>query len=236
MFPGTKLKTNHDKTEHTVLGRDNRNTESLRNVKNIGSLGDSEETIRRKQLTIASMNKLQKMWIRRDVIFSESRRLKLYKALVKPVLTCNCGTWSLTKNDEDNIDTFHRKQLKFLIHKRFPHICINEYPLSLFILRSRLKLFGHILRLDEQTPAYKAMVFYFEKTDAKGFRGRPRTTIAAAINNDIKRTPDKIAEFPVRVLTSLENLKLIRELAWDRNVWSGIVKNIHKVAEDEKSH
>ena len=130
---------------------------------------------------------------------------------MKQVLTYNCGTWGLTKKDEEILDTFHRKQLKFLIHKRFPHIIsntnlykrCNEYTLSLFILRSRWKRFGHILRLEDQTPAYKTMVFYFEKTDAKGFRGRPRTTIATTINNDIKRTADKIVEFPVRVLTSL---------------------------------
>ena len=79
------------------------------------------------------------------------------------------------------------------------------------------------------------MVFYFEKTDAKGFRGRPRTTIDTTINNDIKRTADKIASFPVRVLRSSEGLKHIHELAQDRNVWSGIVKNVHKVSEDEKS-
>ena len=31
-----------------------------------------------------------------------------------------------------------------------------------------------MLRLDEQCPANKAMEYYFEETEAKGFRGRSR--------------------------------------------------------------
>ena len=205
--------------------------------KKVGSLlGDAEDIIRRKQLAIANMNNLNKVWIRRDHI-SESRRLKLYKPLVKPVLTYNCATWGLTKKDEENLDTFHRKQLRYLIGKRYPHRISNinlykrckDYPLSLFSLKSRWKLFGHILRLDDQCLANKAMDFYFEKTDAKGFRGRPRTTIVTTINNETKRTIDKIPSFQVRVLRKLEDLQYVRELAQDRSVWRGIIRNIYEV-------
>ena len=73
VFPERNLK-------HTVLERGNRNTEAWRNIKKVGSLlGDAEDIIRRKQLAIASMDNLNKVWIRRDHI-SESRRLELYKS------------------------------------------------------------------------------------------------------------------------------------------------------------
>ena len=65
---------------------------------------------------------------------------------------------------------------------------------------------GHILRLNEQCPANNAMKFYFEETNAKNYRGRPRTTIVTTLNNDIKRTVRKIQTFPVRVLNKVEDL------------------------------
>ena len=127
-------------------------------------------------------------------------------------------------------------ELRYLIGKRYPLFkrC-EDCPLPLVILKSPWKLFGHILQLDDQCPANKAMDFYFEKTDAKGFRGRPRTTIVTTINNDIKRNIDKIPSFQVKALRKLEDLQYIRELAQDRSVWRGIIRNIYEVIEDEKS-
>ena len=69
VFPSRNLKVNEDKTEHTFLQRGDCNTETWRNVKKVGSLlGDSEDIIRRKELAISSMNKLQAVWIRREHI------------------------------------------------------------------------------------------------------------------------------------------------------------------------
>ena len=63
VFPERNLKINQDKTEQTEMERGNRNTESWRNIKKVGSLlGDSEDIIRRKQLAITSMNSLQKVF------------------------------------------------------------------------------------------------------------------------------------------------------------------------------
>ena len=101
VFPSRNLKVNEDKTEHTFPQRGDRNSEIWRYVKKVGSLlGDSEDIIRRKQLAISSMNKLQAVWIRRDHI-SEETRLRLYNYLVVLVLLYNCSTWGLTKKDEN---------------------------------------------------------------------------------------------------------------------------------------
>ena len=51
----------------------------------------------------------------------------------------------------------------------------------------------------------------------------------------LKRTIDKIPSFQVRVLRKLEDLQYVRELAQDRSVWRGILRNIYEVTEDEKS-
>ena len=141
--------------------------------------------------------------------------MKLYKALVKPVLTYNCGTRVLTKADEEKLNTFHRKQLRHIIGKQYPHKIsninlykhCNEYPISLFVLRSRWKLFGHILKLDPTCPANKAMKYYLEQSNANGFRGRQRMTIARTINRDIERAISKVIDFQVKELKSIVKLE-----------------------------
>ena len=88
---------------------------------------------------------------------------------MKPVLLYNASTWGLTKNDETGLDSFHRQQLRKVLNVKYPDRMKNdevykiaeETPISLQITKSRWKLFGHILRLDEETPAKKAMRYYF---------------------------------------------------------------------------
>ena len=84
----------------------------------------------------------------------------------------------------------------------------------MFILKSRWKLLGHLLLLSEECPPNKAMLFYFENTSAKGFRGHPRTTIVTTLNSDIKRTKEKEPLFPVRKLATSEDLAHVRQLVW----------------------
>ena len=51
---------------------------------------------------------------------NEHLRIEVYKKLIKPVLLYNNSTQVLTANDEFKLDTFHRKQLRRVIDKRYP--------------------------------------------------------------------------------------------------------------------
>ena len=63
------LKINESKTEHTVLKRGDKLSESWRNTKKLGSLlGSSEDIMRRKQLSIAATRNLDNIWIRNTEI------------------------------------------------------------------------------------------------------------------------------------------------------------------------
>ena len=93
------LKINESKTEHTVLKRGDKLSESWRNTKKLGSLlGSSEDIMRRKQLSIAATRNLDNIWIRNTSI-RKTTRIKLYKTLIKPILLYNCGTWGITKSE-----------------------------------------------------------------------------------------------------------------------------------------
>ena len=80
----------------------------------------------------------------------------------------------------------------------------NSRPLSIDMIESRWRLFGHALRLHIDTPAQRAMKYYFENDDEKKqFRSRPRATVATVLNNDIKTAR---AEYPELQFHKLETL------------------------------
>ena len=153
------------------------------------TIGVTEDINRRKQLSMAALYKINNLWIRKDRI-KQSTKLKLYKTLVKPVLLYNSGTWSPTQKEEEDLDGFHRKQLRIVLNVKYPvkmrsktvYRITKEELLSISILRNRWKLFGHVLRMSEETPAFKSMIHYFSTSDAPKFRGWPRTNLPWKLN------------------------------------------------------
>ena len=101
---------------------------------------------------------------------------------IKPILLYNSGTWSPTKEKEEQLDAFHRKQLKKVMNVKYPVTTRNsivyrernEEILPLTILEKRWKLFGHTLRIYKDTPAQKSMKFFFTDSKEGRFRRRPR--------------------------------------------------------------
>ena len=62
----------------------------------------------------------------------------------------------------------------------------KTYPISLQITELRWQKFGHILRLDQNTPAYTSMLYYFSTSSVGLYKGADRTTIVTK-NRDINR-------------------------------------------------
>ncbi|GFR83751.1 hypothetical protein ElyMa_000655900 [Elysia marginata] len=100
----------------------------------------------------------------------------------------------------------------------------EEVLLSLHVLESRWRLFGHILRRDPCNPANEAMQFYFVENN-KRLRGKPITTLPVTLNNDLKHVPgEKIT------LTSQNDLDLIRDIAENRDEWRTFIVRIRRGA------
>ncbi|GFR61842.1 hypothetical protein ElyMa_000114500 [Elysia marginata] len=160
-------------------------------------------------------------------------KLKLYKALVKSVLTYNCGTWALAQSQEERLNAFHRKQLKKVLNVKYPvkitnsslYSKCNEGHLPIFILESRWRLFGHILRRDSQIPANQAMSGYFV-TEGSKFKGRPLTTPPVVLNRD----PSLIINSNLQ-LKSSHDLEHLRSIAQQRDEWTKLTARILEAAE-----
>ena len=75
------------------------------------------------------------------------------------------------------------------------------------------------MRLDEETPASKAMEFYRETLESKGCRGTPRKTLVTTISNKIKRVLEVDPTFPLKPTKITTDLQHARHLAKDRIYW-----------------
>ncbi|GFS05210.1 endonuclease-reverse transcriptase [Elysia marginata] len=191
--------------------------EDWKKVKKVGSLlGDTEDIERRKQLSNLALEKLSRIWIRNDKV-KQVTRLNLYRALVKSILLYNCGTWSLTKQEEHKLSTIHRRQLRTILNIKYPIVIGNnalyqktsETPISLTILEARWRLYGHVLRQAINTPPNFAMTKYFKREGRKQ-RGRPKTSIVTTLRGDLKSHNND--HWPTR-LHSINDLDHLRDIA-----------------------
>ncbi|GFR90838.1 hypothetical protein ElyMa_006159800 [Elysia marginata] len=158
-------------------------------------------------------------------------------ALVKSVLTYNCGIWALTQSQEERLNAFHRKQLKKALNIKYPvkitnsslYNKCNKRPLSIFILESRWRLFGHILIRDSQIPANQAMSGYVV-TEGSKFIGRPLTTLPVVLNRDLSRIINSNLQ-----LKSSHDLEHLRSIAQQRDEWTKLTARIREAAEASQS-
>ena len=215
------LNVNEQKTEWVKFVKSD--TE-WRSVKQLGSLlGEAEDIERRIELASQAYGRFHSLWLRRQRV-SEKRRIRLYNALVLPVLLYNCGTWGPTKAMLERLDRFHRRQLRNLIGVHYPDRITNmvlyercySKLLSIIVHKRRLQLVGHIMRLCPQCPPCLAMSCYFSG-DAKGRRGRPPANLATTLIQDF-------AGCGIR-LKGLADLGVARDAAADRSTWRSSVVN-----------
>ena len=236
------LLVNEEKTEYTKIKRESKKEEeSWRKVKKVGSLlGDEEDIERRKKLATVVMNKMDKIWIRKDKI-SKKRKLNLYRALVKSILLYNCGTWGVTKAEENKLDAFHRKQLKRILGIKYPKKISNknlyretkEKPISETMREARWKLLGHILRRPEEIPANMAMIFYYnDGISGKKFKGARRTTLPEVLNSDLEKLQNEFQHlkdhnYCARLkLRTREDLDTLKNVARNRKLWRALVHRV----------
>ena len=153
----------------------------------------------------------------------------------------------LTKDDEKNMNSFHRRQLiwiRIILDIKWPNKISNKKlyektntkPISIEITERRWKRLGHVLlRMNKDSPARKGMKFFFENRSNKKFSGRKRATIVTTINRDIKRTKNKHAFLDINELKTQINLHNICVKARNRKKWTSIVKLVVDAAYSETS-
>lgn len=208
-----------------------RGSEPWRKVKHLGSLLDSSKDI---ELRIARANaafaSLNNIWRRKNLVRLE-KRLHLFQAFVMPHLTYNIGAQAMNKSFEERLDIAHRKMVRRVLGIFYPNRISNEnlyriskqQPISATAKQSRWRLFGHLLRQDEQTPANKITKAYFRaKESFLHRRGTKRTCLMETLRDDIQAAE----HLRGLQLESESDLTVLRELAHDRDQWKELCRDV----------
>ena len=229
------LKVNESKTEFSTVylakqtdkdsnGQPIVNNEPWRSSKSLGSLLCTEKDImRRRILADAAFKKFTKVWITGKKI-SLDRKLRLYDAQVVSVLLYNSNSWSPTKATLEKIDTLHRRHLRAILNIKWPKGQIsnaalykrcNVDKLSERIANQRWKMFGHILRSSENTPAQLALLFAVESDNMfVGRLGRPRMNLFSVLKRDLNDRNLSIND--------VHELNEVKDIAKCQKCWSNL--------------
>ena len=152
------------------------------------------------------------LWSRPEITLKT--KIRIFNAVVLPVLTYGATTWALTQTEEKKLDAFEMRLLRRMLNIRWDDFVrnddirrrLNQIPVSIKIKKGRLKWFGHVERMDEGRGPRRAL-----GAEMHGRRplGRPRTRWLDVLARDLEGTVD--------------NLEEAREAAQDRGRWREIV-------------
>ena len=157
MLEDGNLRENLSKREeYTVPNED----EKWKKCKCLGSLVDTENDIhRRKGITMDAMNTLNDLF--KSHKLSIKTKVKIFEAYVCSIFLYNSELWVLNKKICKQVNSFQRRLLRKVLNIKYPKIMKNEevyqqtkaVKWSKIIRKRRLTWLGHLLRLDENTPA-----------------------------------------------------------------------------------
>ena len=168
-----------------------------------------------------AFNNFSSVWSKGRKI-SLQRLLRVYDAQVVSVLLYNCSSWAVPQHIIEKLDITHRKHLRSILKIKWTdkisnvklYALTNTTPLSTRVAQSRWKLFGHILRSEENTPASTALLFAVNsQNNLSGRRGRHRINLWSVLKNDLKLRNIDIN------LNCIKDFYRLRDLASDRNAW-----------------
>ena len=229
------LFVNDSKTVHTRVyladshevdthGNKIRGKEEWRDSVLLGSKLSSIEDIKNRcNKANAAFHTYNKVWITSSVKISESRKIKLYEALVTSTLLYNCSSWAVPANVFESLNILQRKHLRQILKMNWPVVISNNSlykrcevkPITDRVHEARWKMLGHILRSGENTPAFLAFKFaYLGCKNYKGRLGRPRTNLFDLIVKDLKQR-----NIIIQNDTDFNNLVYV---AHDKSEWRNI--------------
>jgi hypothetical protein len=127
---------------------------------------------------------------------NRSSKLKIYKSLIRPVVTYGCEAWTLVNRDEQHLGTFEHRILRKIFgpvqNKDGSWRIRTNYELNKltenadivrFIKSRRIAWIGHVMQMDDKRTPKRILEW---KPIGKRIRGRPRKRWIIDIEEDMK--------------------------------------------------
>lgn len=226
------LKINQSKTKYMLSTRKRQNTkektillnqveyEWCQNFKYLGSLITDDNNMRDEiNMRISAGNRsyfaLQKVFRSRGL--SRNLKLRIYRTVVRPVVTYGSETWTMTSVEEELLRRWERKVLRRIFGPVNENGCwrirTNAELKDLYkkpdivseIKGNRLRWLGHVERMPEERIVKKV---FSGKPGGRRMRGRPRLRWQDDVEQDLERM----------------GVRRWRMRAREREDWAGVVR------------
>ena len=206
--------------------------EPWRQTKLLGSFMCSNYDIEKRCIAgNIAFNNYKNIWLQGHRI-SITRLIQVYEAMVVSVIMYNCSSWTVKNNSSalKQLDICHRRHLRQILKIRYPNTITNDKlykvccttPLSDRVKIARWKMFGHVLRSPENSPAALSLSFAVGGTPGlKGRRGVHQTNLLTVLQSDIERIHWSDNALLTRKITleSIDDIATLRSVAADRVAW-----------------
>jgi len=206
-WPKTKIQNVGSGPQPPSIIVDGNPVDSVSTFTYLGSLQSSDGYCRpdvHRRITLASsvMSSLDCIW--KECRLSLPIKIRVYLALVQSVLLYTSETWTLTSADAKSLKAFHMKCQRRILRiswRQFVHnseiSALTGLPAINDVIRHhRIAVFGHIARLQDSTPAHKALQSHVNLSLGRlphpswsRRPGRPRGRWIDQIRNDTSQTP-----------------------------------------------
>ena len=153
--------------------------------------GDAETDIRCRLVKAAAVfRRLNKIWSSSTI--SLKIKLRLFNSIVVPTAIYACETWKASRSTNHKLDVFQQRCLRRILKIRYIQHITNEEVLNRsdtcklhdIVTQRRLRLAGHILRMDSERIPKTAMKW--TPPGGRRPRGRPRNTWRRTFASDIQ--------------------------------------------------
>jgi len=156
------------------------------------STGSTCDISRRSAITRAAMqsleNQIWRSWL------AISMKLKLHNTCILLIFLYGSDCWAISKTDAHKIDALNQWCLRMLHGIRWNQFVRNDDvrrltkqpKLTAIIQSRRLTLFGHIMRMDDNTDA-KRILLASPPADWRRQLGRPHITWLSAVQQDLEQ-------------------------------------------------
>jgi len=154
----------------------------------------SVEIKKRVLMANKSFNGLKRQF--RSQVLSIKNKIKLYKALIRPVLAYGSETWVLSKCDEAVLGVFERKILRAIFgptndngdwrvkYNNELYTLYRESDIVTYIKINQLKWAGHVIRMEEQSATRRVLVAVVE---GRRQRNRPKLRWEDGVMEDARK-------------------------------------------------
>jgi len=149
------------------------------------------------------------------------KKLQMFKCMVIPAGNYNCSCWNLTKRQMRKMNSIVRRMLMRLFGFKWKSFVSYDYiiklvnllgvkmiPMSIMIQKQRLKLLGHIVRMNDDRDIKKVL---FGEIEGKRLQGKPA-------NQWIDNIVEDLREFGISG-NPKEDWTTVKELIEDRKNW-----------------